>query len=242
VCEAWSNASGGVAILGDGVGDGDVEPGGVECCVNKKKRHKRKGVLVINNSKESAPANCAMAGDTGASARWSSGGRARMHVRVHEVAAAAERGCDGVRFDGSAGLGSVGARVDTGVGSEIESAEAQALIVVVVEGEESHVQHQRRCQRPCRAGESGGTGKPYQTLNENPCGVASKKAERGQLVKRREERGRRGERKRVVRERECYQGQGEGLHGRHDEIRVLGRKYERNQESGATVERIKKNS
>ena len=52
--------------------------------------------------------------------------------------------------------------------------------------------------------------------------------------KRREERG---GRKRVIRERECYQGQGGGLHGRRDEIRVLGRTYEGNRESGATVEK-----
>ena len=132
-------------------------------------------MLVIKNSKESAPANCAMAGDTGASARWSSGERARMHVRVHEVEAAAVRGCDSVEFDGSAVLGSVGAHVDTGVGSEAGSAEAQAFVVAAAVEEESHVQYHCRCQRPFRTGESGGTGKPYQTLNENPCGVASKK-------------------------------------------------------------------
>jgi hypothetical protein len=44
--------------------------------------------------------------------------------------------------------------------------------------------------------------------------------------------------KRVIRERECYQGQGGGLHGRHDEIRVLGRTYEGSRESGATVENV----
>jgi hypothetical protein len=99
-----------------------------------------------------------------------------MYVRVHDVEAAAVRGCDSVGFDGNAVLGSVGAHVDMGAGSETGSAEAQALVVVVaaVEEEESHVQCQCRYQRPYRTGESGGTGKPYQTLNENPWRVASK--------------------------------------------------------------------
>lgn len=68
-CGAWSKVSVGVAGLGDGVGDGDKDSEGVEpveCYTDDIKGN----VLVIDDSKKSgAPAGCAMAKGTGASAR-----------------------------------------------------------------------------------------------------------------------------------------------------------------------------